>query len=257
MGARVLLAEDNPFNQQVAQELLESVGANVTIANNGTEVLHHLARQPFHVVLMDVQMPEMDGYEATRHIRSMPHLASQRVIAMTANAMTEDRHRCLAAGMDDFITKPIEPNGLYMTIARWMPESNAKRAEKAQLALAAVVDAAEAASSSINLTILGNMVNNDPVKIHKFALMFVSTARDTLVEMDVAYGQRDLITLGNLGHKLKSSAKTVGAMGFASLCQALEVSGKTGDWQQAEILLPQLPLLLERIAQQVEQELQE
>ncbi|HEY7987173.1 MAG TPA: response regulator, partial [Methylophilaceae bacterium] len=132
MGARILLAEDNPFNQQVAQELLEQVGATVAIANNGREALERLAQQPFHIVLMDIQMPEMDGYEATRRIRATPELTGQRVIAMTANAMAEDRRRCLSAGMDDFITKPIDPNALYVTLANWLPQGGVKHAEIAK-----------------------------------------------------------------------------------------------------------------------------
>jgi CheY-like chemotaxis protein/HPt (histidine-containing phosphotransfer) domain-containing protein len=261
VGARILLVEDNPFNQQVAQELLEDVGAAVTIARNGREALGYLARQPFHIVLMDIQMPEMDGYEATRHIRTTPQLTGQPVVAMTANAMAEDRHLCLAAGMDDFITKPIEPNSLYLVLAKWLPE--AQRAETSSVSKngsAKPISAASAGATEaavINLNVLGSMVNNDPAKIRKFAIMFLATARDILAEMDVARTQRDMATLSSLGHKLKSSAKTVGAASFAELCQELETIGKIGDWSQAEVLLPQLPLLLERIAQQVEREMKE
>lgn len=120
---RVLLVEDNPFNQQVAQELLEHVGVYVIVANNGQEALQELAKKPFDVVLMDVQMPVMDGYEATRHIRNNPELSTQCIIAMTANAMAEDRQRCLSAGMDDFIAKPITPEHLYQTLAKWVSAS--------------------------------------------------------------------------------------------------------------------------------------
>ena len=273
-GIRVLLAEDNPFNQQVAKELLIEVGASVTIANNGREALDLLAKQPFHVVLMDVQMPEMDGYQATRHIRSTPQLAGQCVIAMTANAMAEDRHLCLSAGMDDFISKPIDPSSLYLTIANWLPEEGeAPRARQLPIPTRAVTKGingrnghalpaqkekvGSAEVSTIDLAVLGKMVSDDPAKIRKFATMFVTTARDTLGEMNAAFARRDLAVLGSLGHKLKSSARTVGALGFANLCQALESSGKTGDWPQAEELLPKLPLLLERIAQQIESEIQE
>jgi PAS domain S-box-containing protein len=277
-GVRILLAEDNPFNQQVAKELLTEVGATVAIANNGREALDMLAKQPFHIVLMDVQMPEMDGYQATRHIRSSPQLAGQCVIAMTANAMAEDRHLCLSAGMDDFISKPIDPSSLYLTLANWLPEAgessqktkpvpsrskangangsaNGVNGSNGHATLIATVDTEEA--TTIDLAVLGKMVSDDPIKIRKFAAMFVSTARDTLVEMDAAHTQGDLAVIGSLGHKLKSSARTVGAIGFANLCQALETSGKIGDWPQVEVLLPKLPLLLERIAQQIEREIQE
>ncbi|HEY7987454.1 MAG TPA: Hpt domain-containing protein, partial [Methylophilaceae bacterium] len=125
--------------------------------------------------------------------------------------------------------------------------------EAAALDLVIAVDLA----MPIDLDILGIMVNNDPAKIRRFAVMFLTTARETLLEMDTAYAHRDLAALGQLGHKLKASAKTVGAMGFADLCEALETAGGANDWLQAEELLPQFPVLLERIAQQVEEETQE
>ena len=120
VGARVLVAEDNEFNQIVIEDLLTGCGATVTLCANGREVLEALARASFDLILMDVQMPEMDGYEATRQIRAIPAWASQRVIAMTANAMDEDRQRCLDAGMDDFETKPIDPDHLFVTMAKWL-----------------------------------------------------------------------------------------------------------------------------------------
>ena len=121
-GARILVAEDNEFNQTVIEELLVRCGASVTLCENGREVLEALDRAAFDVVLMDVQMPEMDGFEAARRIREHPRYAAQRIVAMTANAMVEDRQRCLDAGMDDFDTKPIDPDRLYLTLARWVPE---------------------------------------------------------------------------------------------------------------------------------------
>ena len=120
VGARVLVAEDNEFNQIVIEDLLTGCGATVTLCANGRQVLEALTRAPFDLILMDVQMPEMDGYEATRQIRAIPAWASQRVIAMTANAMDEDRQRCLDAGMDDFETKPIDPDHLFVTMAKWL-----------------------------------------------------------------------------------------------------------------------------------------
>ncbi|WP_229482989.1 CHASE domain-containing protein, partial [Massilia horti] len=118
IGVNALLVEDNVFSQQVGRELLEAAGANVVVAGNGSEALEHMHRQRFDCVLMDVQMPVMDGYEATRRIRSDPELRDVLVIAMTANAGVDDRARCLAAGMNEFVTKPIAPELLYATLAR-------------------------------------------------------------------------------------------------------------------------------------------
>lgn len=259
----ILLVEDNPFNQQVAQELLENIGMNVMLASNGSEALELLAKQPFDIVLMDIQMPVMDGFEATRQIRATPELASQCVIAMTANAMTEDRQRCLSAGMDDFIAKPIFADQLYLTLTKWVvarPDTEIRPGtemnENIPAATLPTVSSAESSTEkpSIDLSILGQIVNNDPNKIRKFALMFLETAGDTLIEMDDAYTREDTTALGHLGHKLKSSAKTVGALGVADICQALEYAGKANDMIELQKLLTELPPLLHKITVQVQQE---
>ena len=116
-GARVLLVEDNPVNQLVARELLEHAGVTVTVAGNGQEAIDCLLKATYDCVLMDVQMPVMDGFEATRRIRATPAIAGVRIIAMTANAGNEDHARCREAGMDDFITKPIRLQLLYSVLA--------------------------------------------------------------------------------------------------------------------------------------------
>ncbi|XLZ70104.1 response regulator [Massilia sp. SR12] len=121
-GARILLAEDNAFNQQIAQEMLEEEGAQVQVANNGAEALELLDRNDFDCVLMDVQMPQMDGLEATRRIRADPRLTRLPVLAMTATATTEARMRCIEAGMNDFISKPIQPARMCQTIASWLAQ---------------------------------------------------------------------------------------------------------------------------------------
>jgi len=122
-GARILLTEDNDINQQIAIELLEGTGATVTVANNGREALDLLSNgpqpPPFDVVLMDLQMPEMDGYQATAKLRSDARFAALPIIAMTAHATIEEKQRCLAAGMNDHISKPIDPSALFETVARY------------------------------------------------------------------------------------------------------------------------------------------
>ncbi len=122
-GARILLTEDNEINQQIAIELLEGVGATVDVANNGREAVDILFQgsspPPYDVVLMDLQMPEMDGYQATTRIRGDSRFAQLPIIAMTAHATVEERNRCLAAGMNDHISKPIHPNMLFDTVARY------------------------------------------------------------------------------------------------------------------------------------------
>ena len=119
-GTRILLAEDDPINQEVAVELLADVGLTVDIACDGEEAVVLAAGNPYDLVLMDMQMPHVDGLEATRRIRDLPGWAHTPVVAMTANAFPEDKAACMAAGMSDFVSKPVDPDALYIVLAKWL-----------------------------------------------------------------------------------------------------------------------------------------
>ncbi|MFT7091200.1 MAG: signal transduction histidine kinase/CheY-like chemotaxis protein [Candidatus Azotimanducaceae bacterium] len=120
-GIRILVAEDNEFNQDLIREILEQWGVEVRISNNGIEALQQLTEESYDIVLMDIQMPLMDGYAATRKIRATPSLAGQCVIAITANVLSDDKQRCMEAGMNDFEPKPINQSHLYQTLINWLP----------------------------------------------------------------------------------------------------------------------------------------
>jgi PAS domain S-box-containing protein len=245
-GARILLVEDHPFNQEIASELLRQAGATVAIANHGREALELLARERFDCVLMDVQMPEMDGYETTRRIRADPALAQMRVIAMTANALKGDRDRCLAAGMDDFITKPIDPERFYTVLQRWL----SGQAAPASSATPEEIGPA-AGDELIDYSLLAKALGNDPALIARFAAKFLATSREGVGEMKAALGKNDLAGLAALGHRLKSAARQVGARQFAELCATLETCGQEGvDSAEAARLVAQLEVLLQQIARQ-------
>jgi CheY-like chemotaxis protein len=119
-SGRVLLAEDNPTNQFVMSKLLRDLGLDVDLAENGAEALERIREHDYDLVLMDVQMPEMDGLDATRAIRGMPARNRLPVVALTANAFTEDRDRCYAAGMNGFLPKPVDPQALRAELDRWL-----------------------------------------------------------------------------------------------------------------------------------------
>ncbi len=122
LTGHVLLAEDNPVNQQVARELLEDAGLTICVADNGRKAVSMARSEPIDLILMDIQMPEMDGYQAARAIRTVKELDGLPIIAMTAHAMAGDREKCLEAGMNDHIAKPIDPDGLIKTLLRWLPD---------------------------------------------------------------------------------------------------------------------------------------
>ena len=124
-GARILLAEDNAVNQEVATELLRSAGLEVDLAETGVEAIAMARNARYDLILMDVQMPELNGLQATRAIRALPGAQATPILAMTANAFGEDRLECLASGMNDHVAKPVDPRGLYETLLRWLPEGRA------------------------------------------------------------------------------------------------------------------------------------
>ena len=263
-GARILLVEDNPFNQQVASELLKKQSAIVTIANNGVEALEWLFSHSFDGVLMDMQMPEMDGLEATQRIRAQAHLTHLPVIAMTANALTGDREKCLAVGMDDFISKPVKPQILYATLAKLIaaasqnstkPDALPRLKTNARHAIVSPVPLPRFSVLGddldiINLSVLAEMVGNHPDTIRRFFLKFVESAVQGLSEMDAALQEQDSASIRRLAHRIKSPAKTVGAMQFAAVCQTLEQLDD-GDSELAAVLIAQLHQLLSRIQLQV------
>ena len=213
---------------------------------------------------MDVQMPLMDGFETTRLIRAHPKLSGTLVIAMTANAGSEDKARCLSAGMDEFVTKPIAPHLLFTVLAKWMTQrldgSVHAPAFVAPAALAAAAVAATPAPASVpvsadadvlDIAALAQTFGNKPDKMRKFALMFLESARDSIAEMEQSIARSDLLRLSELGHRTKSSARAVGAVGFADLCHTLESLKADGDLAQARALVDQMAPVLKRLQRQI------
>jgi CheY-like chemotaxis protein len=252
-GARVLLVEDNVLNQEVAADLLQDEGAVVVTAGNGRDALDRLAGERFDCVLMDVQMPLMDGFEATRRIRAMPGLASLPIIAMTANARSKDREDCLDAGMNDFMTKPVPPARLFAVLCKWLRERRPPgpdamcEHERMAPSPSPTLRLPPGDPEIIDLSILSRAVAGDAGKIRRYARLFVQTAPQTLGELQAALACGDMPGVADLGHRLKSSSKMVGAMAFAATCQSLEGFRDRGSVEQASAIVREMPLKLARI----------
>ncbi|QRM19277.1 response regulator [Dechloromonas sp. TW-R-39-2] len=248
-GMHILLAEDNLINQQIAIELLEEYGVKVSAASNGLQALALLERMHFDCVLMDVRMPELDGIEATHRIRQNPLFADLPIIAMTANARTEDRDECFAAGMNDFISKPVDPVQFFRIVMKWVkPVADAPLAatESAMLPRSVVSNIAE-----VDTAVIRKLVKNDTVKILRFVQNFLGSTASGVAELGPALLAGDIEQLARTAHRLKSSSKSMGAANLGELLDRLESAAKCGDvpllgelvreieagWQRAEVEL--------------------
>jgi CheY-like chemotaxis protein/HPt (histidine-containing phosphotransfer) domain-containing protein len=208
--AGVLVAEDNPISQQVARRMLESLGCTVDIAASGVEVLDALRRQRYALVFMDCQMPEMDGYEATRVLRSEEGGDRRTpVVALTAGAMEGDAQRCLDAGMDDYLTKPVRLDDFRAALARWVPES-AEPAEDEQ---------EEEREPVVDLTVMPALHGD---RAGSLVELFLTTSQTQVEAMHRAAAAGESQELRRLGHSLRGSAVYVGAARLAARCEELE-----------------------------------
>ncbi len=241
-GRRVLVVEDNEFNQTVIVDMLHAVGIDTKVAGNGLEALQCLETDgAFDLVLMDVQMPGIDGYEATRRIRKHPRVSGIRIVAMTANARLEDKRRCLESGMDDFQPKPIDPEGLYTMLQRVL-------FAPAQ-ALAPQASPEPKPKPAFDPNILRDMFPESPEYVREMANKFVRHASAAVPRMRDAQATKNAEALRDIGHKYKSSAAMIGANRVAVICAELERRGRTGELDGCDELIGELPGLLDQIEQ--------
>ncbi len=247
-GARILIAEDNLFNQAVLKECLLKNGAHIVVVNNGQEAIAALQRNSFDCILMDMQMPVMNGIEATLNIRMLPGQDKIPIIAITASANAEVQDACLKAGMNDFISKPIVLNKLYTTLGKWLHDIPGCSFELP----AKNANADKVKQSCFDLCKLSNMLGNNQELTRKHALHFLQTSEACIHEMESAVKNNDLKTLKSLAHRSYSSACMVGAIEFAGLCQSLEFLEPDSDILVARKLVEYLKISLGLIGTEIE-----
>ena len=258
---RILLAEDNLFNQKVALNLLQLMGYQADVVTNGKEVIAALRRQRYDVVLMDIQMPEMDGLTATSYIREeWPSSSRPRIIAMTANAMHGDREMCINAGMDDYISKPVAVEDLIRALCKCnypkkdeSSELKAKSDDEQQLIAPkseiTIVNLMEAASGISNSSIDPKVLES----LHKMIGAKAQTIVDEMIDcyledapkqieaISNAIAQENPTQLRHAAHTLKSSSITLGAKNLSNFCKELEIMGRDGNTKNG---IEKLPLLI-------------
>jgi two-component system sensor histidine kinase/response regulator len=252
-GAKILLVEDNEINQQVAMGQLENTEAFVDLAINGEVALRMVHENAYDVVLMDVQMPVMDGIEATRVIRSESRFAALPIIAMTANAMASDRDLCLEAGMNDHIAKPIDPDQLVSVLLRWIPRTHSNGAMATPDALAHYPKTQE---SDRDLDIPGIEVQaglkrtgGDRRRYERLLRKFVEQQANTVETIRAALAIGDDATAERAAHSLKGAAGTLGVASLSEVAGQAETAIKTH--QGLEEALQSLSFSLEEVQEAI------
>ena len=243
INAKVLLAEDNPINQELAKSMLEIFGCEVDIVNNGKEAVSSYKQKAYDAILMDCQMPEMDGFAATKAIRELETVKMTAqpisIIALTANAMTGDKERCLTAGMSDYLSKPFTKEELFNTLNDNIPE----------LESASHTSDAPANSANVNLDDIIDLKAINAIKsleqsgsstnlVHKIISIYLENSNKQIDDIkNEAANAKDLSNIGNLAHSLKSSSFNVGATTLGELCKTLEQNCRNNSDNNLESLI--------------------
>ncbi len=235
---KILVAEDVEMNQHLAKHILESHGLEVYIANNGHEALQLLENNTFDFVLMDVQMPEMDGIEATQHIRRLtdPVKSSIPIIALTANVLSEDIKKYRAAGMNDYLAKPFDESGLLLVISRNRMEDNVSRS-----ALAPKKIPAPSGDKLYDLSMVQSIAGGDMGFIKKMVALFIETVPQNVQELIGNMRQENWQQVGKMAHKLKSTVDSMGIKSVHDDIRTIESNAKQ------QLSLHEIPALVYKV----------
>lgn len=242
----LLLVEDNAMNQLVATKILAKIGYEVVVAGNGIEALEAMVDAEYDAVLMDCQMPEMDGYTATREIRRREGGTRHTpVIAMTAAAMQGDREECLAAGMDDYLTKPIRPDAVAEALARWVTLTD--RSTPATEPEVATSDGDAASLDDERLSMLRDLDDGDGVLLASIVDEFTAEAHRQLEVLRAAVAEGDAHAMEQAAHSIKGSSSNLGATRLAELTGRLEALGRARTFAEVPPLFEEVAVELDRV----------
>jgi PAS domain S-box-containing protein len=259
-GTRILLAEDNITNQKVALGILKKLGVNADAAANGLEAIKALEIISYDLVLMDVQMPEMDGLEASRKIRDSQSAVLNHdipIIAMTANAMQGDRERCLQAGMNDYVSKPINPQALGEALERWLPERGTPPAESSIETMKPVGRVAEEAVSPTvfdKVALMKRLLNDDELA-HIIITGFLEDIPRQIQALKNYLEAGDVIRTERQAHTIKGASANIGSEALRAIAYELEKLGKSGNLPGVRARIGELELQFARLREILEKEL--
>jgi len=254
-GAHWLLVEDNLLNQELALELLQNAGIKVDVANNGAEALEKVQIAEYDGVLMDCQMPVMDGFESTRLIRKIPKLSKLPILAMTANAMAGDKEKCLESGMNDHIAKPIDVAHMFLTMAQWAKPKNAEVSTDEPIQEKTTNDTLQIEGMDIK-SALGRVAGNEKL-LRKLLVRFLETQSDVIVRIHRAIEGDDMQTAIREAHTIKGLAGNIGADLLYKHAQELERVLKDGESDNFNTSLELTNIELSNIMQRISVAIQE
>lgn len=245
MQVRILLAEDNAVNSQLATRMLEKLGYTADAVENGVRALEALGSRPYDIILMDVQMPEMGGIEATRRIyQDFPADRRPKIIALTASAMAEDREECMAAGMDDFLSKPIHSDALAAMLERYRPPASPTEPIEVREASPSAHNAEKAShetTTAIETAVIKKLHEfSDPEFVATLIEAFLQDSPNLVHMIEQGIAQQDIDRLRLGAHTLKSNAETFGIRDLVPLCQTAEDDAAVGNCEEASRILPKI-----------------
>ena len=246
-SARILLVEDNVVNQKLAVKLLQKNGHQVVAVNNGLEACQEIAESPastYELVLMDIQMPVMSGYKATAKIRSMPEHKNIPIIAMTAHAMAGDREKCLAAGMNDYITKPLKVETLINVIEQW--RNGAKIAAPVEIETNPEPDVAQ--PNSINLRALRKLTGDDPDFLTELVELYLSDTPPRITRLRNSITQKNVAEIRSEAHSLKGASGNITALELQEIFSQIEGRAMAGCYEEAANLALKAEIEFEKVS---------